>query len=134
MISASTIVRHSLLRAQIGARQEDHADGKPVGLRLVPGCGDGIVEKADGRSTCMPRTVAGLAIGIDRAAVPHSLQRLDRRRDHAPRRPAIGRRDQPDPAGIALGFGIVHAFAGKAFMFGGGENRLVGHAATFSLS
>ena len=44
--------------------------------------------------------MSGLAIGIDRAAVPHGFQRIDRRLDDAPRRRAVGRGDEADAAGI----------------------------------
>ena len=53
--------------------------------------------------------VAGLAVGIDRAAVPHRFQRLDpHQHDLAPRL-AVDRRDHPDAAGIVLVGRIVEA-------------------------
>ena len=44
--------------------------------------------------------VAGLAVGIDRAAMPDRLQRIDGRVDDPAARLAVGRRDQADAAGI----------------------------------
>ena len=46
--------------------------------------------------------VAGLAVGIDRAAVPHRLQRIDAGRDDFAARLAVDRGDQADAAGIML--------------------------------
>src|SRR3546814_9181030 len=71
------------LRAEIGARQEDHADREPVGQRLVSRRGDRIVEERGRQIEMQPRAVAGLAVGIDRAAMPHRLQRIDRRLDRS---------------------------------------------------
>jgi hypothetical protein len=47
--------------------------------------------------------VAGLAVGIDRAAVPDRLQRVDAGLHDAAMRLAIQRGDQTDAAGIVLG-------------------------------
>ena len=77
-----------------------------------------------------PCAITRLAIGIDSAAMPHSFQRLNPRRDNTARWLAIGRRNQAHAAGIAFGLRMIHAFTGEAFMFGGGEKY--GHAATFS--
>ena len=64
------------------------------------------------------RAIAGLAVRIDRAAVPHGLQRVDRGGDHAARRLAIGRCDQAHAAGVAFKFWAVHAFPRDAEAFG----------------
>src|SRR3546814_5208659 len=72
-----------------------------------------------------PRPVAGLAVGIDRAAVPDRAQRLDCRLDDAARWLAVGRRDQPDAAGIGFEVGPVHARFGEPRVIGGGEMRHV---------
>ncbi len=112
------------LGAQIGTRQENHADSQPVGHRPVAAVGNGIVKEAHRQVDVQSRTIPGLAIGVDRTAMPDSLQRLDPRRNHTPRSFAICGRNQTNAAGIAFGFGMIHAFAGKAFMFGSGE---VGH-------
>src|SRR3546814_7045276 len=63
---------------------------------LMPRRRDRIVEEAFGQIDMNPRPVAGLAVGIDRAAVPDRAQRLDCRLDDAARWLAVGRRDQPD--------------------------------------
>ncbi len=47
--------------------------------------------------------VAGLAVGIHRAAVPHRLQRVDAGLHHLSPRLAVQRGDQADAAGIVLG-------------------------------
>src|SRR3546814_17562985 len=61
-----------------------------------------------------PRAVAGLAVGIDRAAMPHRLQRIDRRLDDAPRRAPVGRGDEADAARVGFELGAVHALTGEA--------------------
>ena len=50
-----------------------------LGSALVARRGDRIVEEAHGQIDMDAGAVAGLAIGIDRAAMPHRLQRIDRR-------------------------------------------------------
>ena len=83
--------------------------------------GNLVVEETNRQVNMDSRSIAGLAIGIDCAAVPDCFQCLNPSRDHPPRSLAVGRRDQPDAAGIAFKFGTIHAFAGKAFVFGGRE-------------
>src|SRR3546814_13423751 len=61
-----------------------------------------------------PRAVAGLAVGIDRAAMPHRLQRTDRRLDDAPRRAPVGRGDDAAAARAGFDLGAVHALTGQA--------------------
>ena len=98
-----------LLRGQVGARQEDHADRQPVRQHLVPGRLDRLVEEIEVDAG----PVARLAVGIDRTPVPHRLQRLDRRSDHAARGVAVRRRDQPDATCIGLMVRPVHAVLGE---------------------
>ena len=50
----------------------------------------------------MPRAVTCLAVGIDGAAVPHRLQRIDGLH-HIARGDAVQRGDQADAAGVMLG-------------------------------
>ncbi|MCY1170029.1 hypothetical protein D9M73_100870 [compost metagenome] len=107
-----------LLRAKIGARQEDHADREPVGQRAMARGGDRIVEEFERKVDVQASTIAGLAIGIDRTAMPYGLQRIDRGLHDPARRRAIGRRDEADAARIALKFGAVHAVFGEAEAFG----------------
>ena len=54
-----------------------------------------------------PGPVAGLAVGVDRAAVPDRAQRLDAVLDHLPPRLAVDRDDQPDAAGRVLLLGMI---------------------------
>ncbi len=113
-----------LLRAKVGARQEDHADRKAVRAYPVPRRRDRIVEEAHGQVDMDARPIPGLAVGIDRAAVPDCAQRLDRRLDDAARRLAVGRRDHADAAGIGFEVGAIHAFGFEPRVIGGG---IVGH-------
>ncbi len=109
-----------LLRGQIGARQEHHAHRQPVRPHLVPAHRDRIVEEAYRQVDMQPRAIARLAVRIHRAAMPHRLQRIDRRLNDTARRLAIGRRHQAHAAGITLELGTVHAMGGEIF-------ALVGH-------
>jgi hypothetical protein len=59
------------------------------------------------------RTVAGLAVGVHGAAVPHRLQRIDARRNHVAASLAVQRDHQTDAAGIESFGGVV--------AIGGGE-------------
>src|SRR3546814_11606589 len=66
-----------------------------------------IVEERGRQIEMQPRAVAGLAVGIDRAAMPHRLQRIDRRLDDAPRRAPVGRGDEADAARVGFELGAV---------------------------
>ena len=109
------------LRAQIGTRQEHHANGQAVGHRAVTAMGNCVVKKTFGQIDMQPRAVPRLAIGVHCAPVPNRFQRINCRCNHAARRFAIGCRNQAYAARVALKFRAVHAFIGKAFMLGGGE-------------
>ncbi len=117
----------ALLRAEVGARQEDHADGEPVLAHLVPRQRDRVVEEAQRQVDVEAGAVAGLAIGIDRAAMPHRLQRIDRRLDDAPRRNAVGGGDEAHAASVGLELGTVHAVASEAGALVRRTTGLVGH-------
>src|SRR5690606_15380576 len=65
--------------------------------------------------------VAGLAVGVDRAAVPDALQGADGELDHLAPRLAVDGADQADAAGVALRGGVVGV--------GGRERRAVGEVA-----
>ena len=119
-----------LLSAQVSARQEYHANRKPVRHWPVAAVRNRIIKEADGQVDMQSCAIAGLAIGVDCSAMPDRLQRLNTRRNDAARRLAICRRDQANAAGIAFGLRMIHAFMRKAFMFGGRVKY--GHAATFS--
>ena len=92
----------ALLRAEVGARQEDHADGKLAGPGERAGAVDVLTEEVLRDLDVDAGAVAGLAVGIDRAAVPDRLQRRDPGRHHLAARPAVERSDQPDTAGVVL--------------------------------
>ncbi len=51
--------------------------------------------------------VAGLAVGVDGAAVPDGLQGVDGARHHTTRGLAIGRGDEAHAAGVALELGAI---------------------------
>jgi hypothetical protein len=46
------------------------------------------------------RAVAGLAVGVDGAAMPHRLQRIDARHHDVAASLAVERHDQADAAGV----------------------------------
>ena len=67
-----------LLCGKISTRQEDLPYGQQqIGFRLMPGAPHLIVEERGRDLHVNARTVAGLAIGIDRAPMPDRFQRLD---------------------------------------------------------
>ncbi len=61
----------------------------------------------------MPRAIARLAIGIDRAAVPHRFQRIDGGLHDTAVRLSIDRSDKADAARVGLAVGPVHAMFGE---------------------
>ena len=75
------------------------------------------------------RTIAGLAIRIDRATMPHRLQRIDRRSDHAAARTAIRRGDKANAASVAFHLRMIHALGSQARALFGTRHigGLVGH-------
>jgi hypothetical protein len=99
----------ALLRAQVGARQEDHADGELARPGERAGAADMLLEEILGDLDMDAGAVAGLAVGIDRAAVPHRLQRRDGGRHDLAPRPAVECCDQADAARIMLVGRIVEA-------------------------
>src|SRR6185437_4527561 len=92
----------ALLPVEVGARQEDHADRELPGLGLVAGVTDVGLEEFLRDLDMDAGAVAGLAVGIDRAAVPHRLQGVDGSLDHVAPRLAIKRRDEAYAAGVML--------------------------------
>ena len=99
----------ALLRGEVGARQEHHADREAprhvlVAVQLLP---EEVLRDLDMDAGA----VAGLAVGVDRAAVPDRLQRLDRRLDHLAPRLAVDRGDEADAAGVVLVGRVVEAVA-----------------------
>ena len=72
--------------------------------------------------------VAGLAVGIDGAAMPDRLQRRDAGLHHLPPRLAVDGRDESDAAGIMLFGGIVHAVRGEMRgVAAPAGNQIIGH-------
>src|SRR4030088_3800735 len=57
--------------------------------------------------------IAGLAVGIDGAPVPHRLQRIDAGRHHVAAALAVERHDQADAAGVDLLGGVVAVGGGE---------------------
>ena len=57
--------------------------------------------------------VAGLAVGVDGAAMPDGLQRGDRRFHHLAARLAVDRGDDADAAGIMLLARVVEPVGGQ---------------------
>ena len=99
----------ALLAGEVGARQEHHADREAprhilVAVQLLP-------EKVLRDLEIDPGAVAGLAVGIDRAAMPHRAQGIDRRLDHLAPRLAVDRGHEADPARGVLVGRIVQAMA-----------------------
>jgi len=99
----------ALLRAEVGARQEDHADGELSRARLIAAARDVLAEEILRDLDMDAGAVAGLAIGIDGAAVPDGLQRRNRRLNHLAARLAIEGRDDANAAGVMLLARIVEA-------------------------
>ncbi len=102
-----------LLLAEVGARQEDLADAELAGAELLADLAHIVLEEGVRDLHVDAGAVAGLAVGIDRAAVPHRFQRLDpHEHDLAPRL-AIDRRDHADATGIVLVGRVVEAGGGE---------------------
>ena len=105
----------ALLRAEIGARQEDHADRDAADLRGLAARIAHVVAEEVLRDLDMDAgAVAGLAVGIDRAAMPDRLQRIDAGHHHVAPRLAVERHDEADAAGVDLLGGIVAVGGGEA--------------------
>ena len=104
----------ALLRAEIGARQEHHADGDAADLRgLAARIAHMLLEEILRDLDMDAGAVAGLAVGIDGAAMPHRLQRIDAGRHHVAAALAVQRHDQADAAGIDLLGGVVAVGGGE---------------------
>ncbi len=114
------------LRTEVRARQEDHADSQAVGQRLVTGVRDRIVKEAHRQVDMDTRAIASLAIGVDRAPMPHGLQRIDRGGDDATRRAAVGRGNEAHATGVAFQVRMIHALGGdpRAFFGACGEGSV----------
>ncbi len=104
----------ALLRQKVGARQEHHADGDAADLRgLAARIAHVIAEEVLRDLDMDAGAVAGLAVGIDGAAMPHRLQRIDAGHHHVAAAPAVQRHDQADAAGVDLLGGVVAVGGGE---------------------
>mgnify|MGYP006446500315 CR=1 FL=1 len=97
----------ALLGGEVGARQEDHAHADPsLFADMVAGSRHQGAEKALGDAGTQPGAVAGLAVGVHRAAVPDRLERVDREFHGLAAFAAMDVGHKTDPARIALGVGF----------------------------
>ena len=117
-----------VLRAEIGLGQEHHADGKASALGPLAGRLHMLPEEVLRNLDVNAGAVAGLAVGIDRAPVPHRLERRDAGLDHIAPRRAVERGDQSDSARIVLETGIIEA-AAQLHRLGEGRVLVIAHAA-----
>ena len=101
--------------AKHGLWQEQHADGEDALVGFVAGAGDMAAEEVLGDLDVDAGAVAGLAVGVDGAAVPDGLQGVDTGLDDGASRLAVDRGDKADAAGVVLVRRIVHAVFGKKF-------------------
>ena len=90
----------AFLGAQIGLGQEDHAQAQAAGHRLVAGVADMVLEEVLRQLDVDAGAVAGLAVGVHRAAMEQHLQRLDAGDDDVAARLAVKRCHQTDAAGV----------------------------------
>ena len=116
----------AFLRRKVGAWQENHADSQPAAVIVVTGAGD-MLDKEVTRDLDMDAgAVAGHAVGIDRAAVPDRLKRLDRRIDDRAGRLAVARRHKADAAGIMLHLRAIDPGIGQARLVAGAAGQISG--------
>ena len=106
----------TFLRAEVGLGHEHLADRDQAGLQRVAAARDDGGEKVLRDLDVDAGAVAGLAVRVDRAAMPDRAQGVDARLDHVAASLAIQRRDQADAARVVLVDGRV----------GAGECRAVG--------
>ena len=90
----------AFLCGQISARQKHHAHSQPPTIIIMPGAGDMLDEEITRNFNMNTRPIAGLAVGIDSAAVPDRLQRLDSGFDNRTPRLAITGRNKTNATGI----------------------------------
>src|SRR5262249_16304415 len=105
----------ALLRAQVGARQEHHADGDAADMRQLAGrIADVLAEEVLRDLDMQARAVTGLAVGVDGATMPHRLQGVDARCHDVASAFAVQRHDQANAAGVDLLGGVVAVGGGQA--------------------
>ena len=100
-----------VLRAEVGLGQEHHADRQPPAFGALTRRLYMLPEEVLRNLDMDAGAVAGHAVGVDRAPMPHGLECRDARLDHVAPRRAVERGDQPDPTGIVLERGVVEAEA-----------------------
>ena len=104
----------ALLGAEIGARQEHHADGDAADLRdLAARIADMLLEEVLRDLDVKARAVAGLAVGVHGAAMPHRLERVDAGHHHVAAALAVQRHDKADAAGVDRLRGVVAVGVGE---------------------
>ena len=102
----------AFLCGQISARQKHHAHSQLPTVIIMPGAGDMFDEEITRNFNMDTRPIASLTIGINSAAVPDRLQRLDSGFNNRTPRLAITGRNKTNAAGIML-----HLFAIRASRF-----------------
>ena len=108
-----------LLRGEIGARQEDLAHGDQLVLtRGVTGAADLFIEEGHRDLHMNARAIAGHAVGIDRAAVPDRLERVDPIDHNLAGLLAIDVDHKAHAAGGMLFLETIHALFGHHRAFG----------------
>ena len=112
------MVRAASWAAEIAARQEDLPDGELVAAGFVACAPDLLLEKSLRDLHVDARAVAGLAVRVDRAAMPDRLERLDAVVDDLAARLSVQRHDEPDAARGVLVLGAVHSGGFQPGVFG----------------
>ena len=92
----------ALLCAEIGLRQKHLSDGDRAGMQQMTAALDGIGEEILRDFDVNARAVAGLAIGIDRTAMPDGLERVDTGFHHVAAGLAVQGGDEADAAILVL--------------------------------
>ena len=119
----------TLLPVEIGARQEDLANRELARPGGNPGDTKMGTEEILRDLDMDAGAIAGLAVGIDGAAMPHRLQRVDAGLDHVAPRLAVERCDKADAAGIVLLGRIVEPGGFELGRVGAeGFDEILGHA------
>ena len=95
------------LGAGVGARQEHLAHGDGARTQGVAGAAHLFGEEILRHGNQHAGAVAGLAVGVDRPAVPERFQRLDGQLDHFAARLAVDGADQAHAAGVMLGVDVI---------------------------
>ena len=106
------------LGGEIGLGQEHHAHRQPAAAGLVAGAGDVFPEEVLGNLDMDAGAVAGLAVGVHRAPVPHRLQGVDAGDDDLAAGLAVDGRHQSDATRVVLLGGVVQSVTVKPLGLG----------------